>query len=150
LIADEPTAALDTTIQAQILDLLDNLQKQNGMSILLISHNLGVVAERADRIAVMYASRIVEMADSRQLFAQPHHPYTQGLLRSLPRVGTAVKRLQTIPGTVPEPLSFPSGCKFHPRCRVGCADKRCRETEPALRQIQPGRWAACWYVPGYE
>jgi oligopeptide/dipeptide ABC transporter ATP-binding protein len=155
LIADEPTTALDTTVQAQILDLLDDLQKQNGMSILLITHNLGIVAQRADIIAVMYASRIVEIADSRQLLAQPHHPYTQGLLQSLPPVGSpptgsAVKRLQTIPGMVPEPLHLPSGCKFHPRCRAGCADMRCRKIEPALRETQPGRWTACWLAPGYE
>jgi len=150
LIADEPTTALDVTIQAQILDLLDELQKQNGMSILLITHSLGVVAERADKVAVMYASRIVEVADSQPLFAEPLHPYTQGLLRSLPRLGYTEKRLPTISGTVPEPLHFPAGCKFHPRCPVGCDDKRCRSVEPMLRQVRPGRQAACWYAPGYE
>jgi len=144
LIADEPTTALDTTVQAQILDLLDDLQKQNGMTILLITHNLGIGLQRADNIAVMYASRLVEIADSRQLFAQPHHPYTQGLLQSLPPVGCAVNPLQAIPGTVPETLHLPGGCKFHPRCRAGCADMRCRKIEPALREIQPGRWTACW------
>ena len=149
LIADEPTTALDVTIQAQILDLLDELQAQNGMSILLITHDLGVVAERAEDVAVMYASRIVEVADSRSLFAGPLHPYTQGLLKSLPRLAFSARRLQTIPGIVPEPLHFPSGCKFHPRCPIGCSDKRCQTVEPELRKVQPGRSVACWYAKGY-
>jgi oligopeptide/dipeptide ABC transporter ATP-binding protein len=150
LIADEPTTALDVTIQAQILDLLDELQSQNEMSILLITHDLGVVAERADDVAVMYASRIVEEAGSNSLFEQPLHPYTQGLLKSLPRLGLEARRLKTIPGTVPEPLHFPAGCKFHPRCPIGCEDKRCQTVEPRLREAQPGRCVACWYAPGYE
>jgi oligopeptide/dipeptide ABC transporter ATP-binding protein len=150
LIADEPTTALDVTIQAQILDLLDELQTQNEMSILLITHDLGVVAERADDIAVMYASRIVEVAESESLFVKPLHPYTQGLLESLPRLGLEARRLQTIPGTVPEPLHFPTGCKFHPRCPIGCGDKRCQGVEPGLREVQPGRCVACWHAPGYE
>jgi oligopeptide/dipeptide ABC transporter ATP-binding protein len=171
LIADEPTTALDVTIQAQILDLLDELQKQTRMSILLITHNLGIVAERAENVAVMYASKIVELADSRSLFDQPLHPYTQGLLKSLPRLGFTGKRLHTIPGIVPDPLHFPPGCKFHPRCPIGCNDKRCRTIEPQLRQLdsgsprrsppvgevsamadeaKPGRRVACWYAPGYE
>jgi oligopeptide/dipeptide ABC transporter ATP-binding protein len=150
LIADEPTTALDVTIQAQILDLLDELQTQNRMSILLITHDLGVVAERADDVAVMYASRIVEVADSGSLFESPLHPYTQGLLKSLPRLGLTAGRLQTISGTVPEPLNFPSGCKFHPRCSIGCSDKRCQSSEPKLKEVQPGRCVACWYAPGYE
>jgi oligopeptide/dipeptide ABC transporter ATP-binding protein len=150
LIADEPTTALDVTIQAQILDLLDELQQQEGMSILLITHDLGIVAERADDVAVMYASRIAEVADSKQLFAGPLHPYTQGLLKSRPRLGISARRLQTIPGVVPEPLHFPSGCKFHPRCPIGRDDKQCRSVEPELREIQPGRCVACWYAAGYE
>ncbi|MDD5326526.1 MAG: ABC transporter ATP-binding protein [Phycisphaerae bacterium] len=150
LIADEPTTALDVTIQAQILDLLDELQGQIGMSILLITHDLGVVAERADDVAVMYASRIAEVGESQKLFAEPLHPYTQGLLKSLPRLGYTEKRLQTIPGTVPEPLHFPLGCKFHPRCPIGRDDKRCQTVEPALREVQPGRCVACWHAPGYE
>lgn len=149
LIADEPTTALDVTTQAQILDLLDGLQRQNGMSILLITHDLGVVAERADDIAVMYASRIVEEADNK-LFDGPLHPYTQGLLKSRPSLGISAKRLYTIAGTVPEPLHFPSGCKFHPRCPVGCGDKRCQTVEPALREVKDGRKVACWYAAGYE
>ena len=152
LIADEPTTALDVTIQAQILDLLDELQRENQMSILLITHDLGVVAERADDVAVMYASRIVEIASSQKLFEKPLHPYTQGLLKSLPQLGLGrkMKRLPTIQGNVPDPLHFPTGCKFHPRCSVGCNDKRCRDIEPELKEIQAGRFAACWYAPGYE
>ncbi|MEE9370477.1 MAG: ABC transporter ATP-binding protein [Sedimentisphaerales bacterium] len=150
LMADEPTTALDVTIQAQILDLLDELQEQNGMSILLITHNLGIVAERADDVAVMYASRIVEVADSQSLFAEPLHPYTQGLLRSLPRLGLSAKRLQVIPGIVPEPLHFPVGCKFHPRCPIGCNDRRCQTHEPRLKGVRLGRNVACWHAPGYE
>jgi oligopeptide/dipeptide ABC transporter ATP-binding protein len=150
LIADEPTTALDVTIQAQILDLLDEMQEREGMSILLITHDLSIVAERADDIAVMYASRIVEVAAAKQLFAEPLHPYTRGLLKSLPRLGISAKRLQTIPGIVPEPLHFPSGCKFHPRCPIGHDDKRCQSVEPGLREVQPGRYVACWYATGYE
>ncbi len=150
LIADEPITALDVTIQAQILDLLGELQKQNGMSILLITHDLPVVAERADDVAVMYASRIMEIADSQRLFAKPYHPYTQGLLQSLPRSRLSAKRLQTIPGTVPDPLHFPTGCKFHPRCQKGCNDRRCRTVEPMPREVQPGRQVACWHAPDYE
>jgi oligopeptide/dipeptide ABC transporter ATP-binding protein len=150
LIADEPTTALDVTIQAQILDLLDQLQAKDGMSILLITHDLGVVAERADDVAVMYASKIAEMSGAEELFAEPLHPYTQGLMKSLPRLGGQEKRLYTIPGTVPNPLEFPSGCKFHPRCPVGCNDKRCQTVEPELKEVRPGRFVACWYAPGYE
>ena len=146
LIADEPTTALDVTIQAQILDLLDKLQKQNRMSILLITHDLGIAAQRADNGAVMYASKIVEVAQSNDLFAGPLHPYTQGLLKSLPRLGLSVKRLETIPGSVPDPLHFPAGCKFHPRCSVGCDDKRCRTAEPKLQEVSSGRFVACGYA----
>jgi oligopeptide/dipeptide ABC transporter ATP-binding protein len=120
------------------------------MSILLITHDLGVVAERADDVAVMYASRIVEVAESKVLFEGPLHPYTQGLLRSLPRLGISAKRLQTIAGTVPDPLHFPTGCKFHPRCPIGNSNKRCQTVEPGLRQVCDGRCVACWYAPGYQ
>jgi oligopeptide/dipeptide ABC transporter ATP-binding protein len=150
IIADEPTTALDVTIQAQILDLLDELQRQNGMSILLITHDLGVVAERADEVAVMYASRIAEKAEAESLFQNPLHPYTQGLLKSVPQLGFEGERLATIPGIVPDPLHFPAGCKFHPRCPVGGNDERCKTVEPELREVQPGRHVACWYAPGYE
>ena len=150
LIADEPTTALDVTIQAQILDLLDELQNSELMSILLITHDLGVVAQRADYVAVMYASRIVEKCYCTELFNNPLHPYTKGLLKSLPRLGVSAKRLETIGGTVPEPLHFPSGCKFHPRCPIGCNDKKCQTQEPQLKQVSDNHYAACWYAKGYE
>jgi len=150
LIADEPTTALDVTTQMQILNLLDELQERNKMSILLITHDLGIVAERADDVAVMYASRIVEVADLRSLFAEPLHPYTQALLRSLPRLGMSGNRLQTILGTVPEPLAFPAGCKFHPRCSTDCGDNRCQTAEPKLREVKQQHFVACWQAPGYE
>jgi oligopeptide/dipeptide ABC transporter ATP-binding protein len=150
LIADEPTTALDVTIQAQILDLIGELQKQNGMSVLLITHDLGVVSERAKIVNVMYASRIVEHADADTLFNRPMHPYAQGLLHSLPKLGFEGHRLPVIPGTVPNPLHFPSGCKFHPRCPIGKGDRRCAALEPQLRELEPGHTAACWYAPGYE
>src|SRR4051794_1047490 len=116
LIADEPTTALDVTIQAQILELLRKLQRETGMAILLITHDLGVVAENADVVNVMYASRVVETATVEELFEKPQHPYTEGLFRSVPRLGGHKERLDTIPGTVPNPARFPTGCKFHPRC----------------------------------
>ena len=150
LIADEPTTALDVTIQAQILDLLNRLQRENGMSVLLITHDLGVVAETARTVVVMYASKVVEKAAVEALFAEPLHPYTQGLLRSLPRLGEHRKRLEVIGGSVPNPLVFPSGCKFHPRCPVGGNDKRCQTVEPALKEVSPGHSAACWYAKGYD
>jgi peptide/nickel transport system ATP-binding protein/oligopeptide transport system ATP-binding protein len=150
LIADEPTTALDVTIQAQILDLLDELQQSENMSILLITHDLGVVAQRADNVAVMYASRIVEQCSCAELFNRPLHPYTKGLLNSLPQLGTRQNRLNTIAGNVPEPLNFPSGCKFHPRCPVGCNDKRCQTQEPVLKQVSENHYAACWYAEGYD
>lgn len=146
LIADEPTTALDVTIQAQILDLLDELQQSENMSILLITHDLGVVAQRADNVTVMYASKIVEQCSCSKLFNNPLHPYTKGLLNSLPQLGTRQNRLNTIAGNVPEPLNFPSGCKFHPRCPIGCNDKRCQTQEPALKQVSDNHYAACWYA----
>jgi oligopeptide/dipeptide ABC transporter ATP-binding protein len=149
LIADEPTTALDVTIQAQILDLLDSLQEQNRMSIMLITHDLGVVAERSDDVAVMYASGIVEMAESKELFDDPLHPYTVGLLKSLPRLGYSAERLETIEGNVPDPLEFPLGCKFHPRCPLGSNDNRCQTEEPQLKEVRPGRKVACWKAEGY-
>ena len=150
LIADEPTTALDVTIQAQILDLLQELQQRNNMSVLLITHDLAVVAENADDVVVMYASRIVEKAKVDAIFDNPLHPYTQGLLRSLPKLDERRDRLEVIPGAVPDPLHFPNGCKFHPRCPIGCNDKRCQTDEPELLEITPDRYAACWHAPGYE
>ena len=150
LIADEPTTALDVTIQAQILDLLRELQQRNNMSVLLITHDLAVVAENADDVVVMYASKIVEKANVDAVFDNPLHPYTQGLLRSLPKLDQRRDRLDVIPGAVPDPLHFPQGCKFHPRCPIGRRDKRCQTAEPELREITPHRHVACWHAPGYE
>ncbi len=145
LIADEPTTALDVTIQAQILDLLRSLQADTGMSILIITHDLGIVAEMADAVAVMYASKIVESAPVEELFAQPLHPYTFGLFKSRPAMGRArSSRLETIPGMVPSPLRFPRGCKFHPRCPY--SQDLCRTDEPQLREIRPGHWARCHFA----
>ena len=150
LIADEPTTALDVTIQSQILTLLAELQAERNLGILLITHDLAVVAESAHRVAVMYASKIVETTDVETLYETPLHPYTQGLFRSVPKLGEKKHRLETIEGTVPNPLRFPTGCKFHPRCHVGCALARCQNEEPPLREITPGHHVACWEAPGYE
>ena len=142
LIADEPTTALDVTIQAQILDLLKELQDELGMSIILITHDLGVIAEIADDVVVMYASKAVEHAVAEELYAEPLHPYTHGLFKSRPALGMSKEEeLNVIPGTVPNPLRFPSGCKFHPRCPL--AVDRCREVEPQLRDLKPHHLVAC-------
>lgn len=147
LIADEPTTALDVTIQAQIMELLGELQNDVKMSILLITHNLGLVAEVSHHIAVMYASKVVEYTSTRELFASPLHPYTHGLLTSVPTLGMPKDRqLNVIPGQVPNPLYFPSGCKFHPRCPL--AEERCQKEEPLLEEVQPGHWAACHLIEG--
>jgi oligopeptide/dipeptide ABC transporter ATP-binding protein len=172
LIADEPTTALDVTIQAQILELLRKLQRETGMSILLITHDLGVVAENADVVNVMYASRVVESATVEDLFDKPQHPYTEGLFRSVPKLGEKVERLETIPGAVPNPARFPTGCKFHTRCprTRAAADeadprdvvevtsggetfrvlRKCATDEPALREVQPRHWAACHLVENFD
>ena len=142
LIADEPTTALDVTIQAQILELLQRLQEELGMAILLITHDLGVVAEVADRVAVMYAGRIVETAATRVLFESPRHPYTRGLLRSIPGLEGEQERLDTIPGSVPDARAIPSGCAFHPRCEL--ADDGCRRHLPQPSQAAPGHLVSCW------
>jgi oligopeptide/dipeptide ABC transporter ATP-binding protein len=144
LIADEPTTALDVTIQAQILDLIKELQQRSRMAVLLITHDLAVVAENADDVVVMYASKIAEKASVNQIFKKPLHPYTQGLLNSLPKMGQKQKRLDVIPGSVPDPLHFPTGCKFHPRCPYGKDDAKCRSQEPTLEEFQPGHQVACW------
>ncbi len=147
LIADEPTTALDVTIQAQILDLMRGLQAELGMSIILITHDLGVVAEIADHVAVMYASKIVEYAPAAELYRNPVHPYTVGLFKSRPSSSTNRKeRLNVIPGTVPNPLHFPPGCKFHTRCALAESSGKlaqCQAKEPVLREVAPGHWAAC-------
>jgi peptide/nickel transport system ATP-binding protein len=143
LIADEPTTALDVTIQAQILDLLGELQRELNMSVLLITHDLGVVAETCDRVAVMYAGKIVEHASVEELFARPMHPYTHGLFRSLPTLAERKEMLAVIPGAVPSPLDFPSGCRFRTRCPL--AEQVCTQ-EPPLREILSGHLAACHFA----
>jgi peptide/nickel transport system ATP-binding protein len=146
LIADEPTTALDVTIQAQILDLMRNLQSQMEMSIILITHDLGVVAEMCDRVNVMYAGRIVEEAEVIDLFQSPKHPYTEALIGSTPVLGEADKDLATIPGSVPNLIDLPQGCKFAPRCqaRVEHALEICTQEEPELKQITSNHSVRCW------
>ena len=145
LIADEPTTALDVTVQAQILDLLRDLQRDSGAAILLISHDLGVIAEMADHVAVMYAGRVVEQAPVEALFDAPQHPYTIGLLGSIPRLDQEQDRLAVIEGSVPDPANPPSGCRFEPRCPF--ADAQCRAAQPDLRDVQVGHKVACWKAP---
>ena len=146
LIADEPTTALDVTIQAQILELMKELQEKMGMALLLITHDLGVVAERADEVAIMYAGKIVERGSAEAIFARPQHPYTVGLLNSLPGTGAKKKkRLDAIPGVVPSPLNLPSGCRFRDRCPK--AAEICAENEPLLTEKEPQHPVAC-YFPG--
>jgi peptide/nickel transport system ATP-binding protein/oligopeptide transport system ATP-binding protein len=141
LVADEPTTALDVTIQAQILGLLQGLKQRLGMAILLITHNLGIVGDIADRVAVMYAGQIVEMASAREILRRPLHPYTRALMDSVPRLGGVAARLPTIPGNVPRAGHFAPGCRFAPRCPI--ARPACRETNPELLEAAPGRWLRC-------
>ncbi len=146
LIADEPTTALDVTIQAQILALLAELRERHGMAVLLITHDLGVVAEVCDRVVVMYAGQVVESGGVESIFRDPRHPYTRGLLASLPSMGSPRRRLEPIPGTVPGPTAWPEGCRFRPRCAL--ADAPCRE-EQSLIRVEPDdsgadRTARCW------
>jgi len=145
LIADEPTTALDVTIQAQILELMRMLRDETGAAIILITHDLGVIAELAHDVAVMYAGRIVEKAGVERLFAQPEHPYTIGLLGSIPKLHLQQQRLPAIEGQVPSPAETPPGCRFAPRCPF--VAPRCREEDPALRGIHAGQEAACLYAP---
>ena len=142
LIADEPTTALDVTIQAQILDLMENLKQKTGTSILFITHDLGVVAEVCDDVVVMYSGRVVEKGDVRSIFASPSHPYTRGLLASIPKLGECAEELESIPGTVPNPKYMPQGCKFAPRC--SCAFDKCREEEPGFYDVGEGHMSRCW------
>jgi oligopeptide/dipeptide ABC transporter ATP-binding protein len=146
LIADEPTTALDVTIQAQILDLMRGLQADTGTAIILITHDLGVVAEMCDRVAVMYAGEIVEQASVRNLFADPQHPYTRGLIGSVPTLGDVRDELATIPGSVPNLIDLPDGCRFAPRCldRVEWNVVEALEQHPELLEISPGHEARCW------
>ena len=146
LIADEPTTALDVTVQAQILELLDGLRAARGMAVLLITHDLGIVAGRADRVAVMYAGRLVEEATTAELFARPSHPYTKGLLASVPRITGAVTRLTPIAGTVPAPTAWPAGCRFHPRCPA--ALPRCATDDPPALPVGDAHRMRCWLAEG--
>jgi len=148
LIADEPTTALDVTVQAQILDLLRDLQAQTGMAIILITHDLGVVAEMADEVAVMYAGRVVERASGTAIFDDPQHPYTLGLLGSIPRVEETRDRLLAIEGAVPAPFALPTGCRFNPRCVFRAA--RCMEVDPQLLPLGLDHAAACIRAPVEE
>jgi peptide/nickel transport system ATP-binding protein/oligopeptide transport system ATP-binding protein len=143
LVADEPTTALDVTIQAQILDLLRDLKNRLGMAILLITHNLGIVGDMADRVAVMYAGQIVELAAAGELLRRPLHPYTKALMNSVPKLSGNMDRLVTIPGNVPRIGNFPPGCRFAPRCPVARPD--CSAAVPALVEVEPKRWVRCPY-----
>ena len=144
LVADEPTTALDVTVQAQILELLDQLRRDRGMSVLLITHDLGVVAGRADRVAVMYAGQIVETADTSSLFRAPAHPYTRALFASIPRLDHARERLKSIPGSVPVPGAWPAGCRFHPRCPEML--QRCPADVPPVFELGGACTSRCWLV----
>ena len=142
LIADEPTTALDVTIQAQILDVMKQLQADEHMSMLLITHDLGVVAEMCNRVVVMYAGRVVEEASVFDLFDDPKHPYTKGLIGSVPKLGQKRSRLDSVPGNVPNPNQMPKGCKFAPRCKD--VMPVCWEEEPAITTTGPERFCRCW------
>ncbi len=144
LIADEPTTALDVTVQAQILDLIGKLQADTGMSVMLITHDFGVVAELCEEVLVMYASKVVEKGSVEQLFKNPLHPYTRGLLNSIPRLGSPKERLHVIEGNVPSAVNLPDGCRFAGRCPL--ADARCRKEQPPLVEYETGHEAACWKV----
>jgi len=152
LIADEPTTALDVTIQAQILDLMRDLRREMGTSVILITHDLGVVAEMAERVAVMYAGEIVEQTDVNTLFDQPLHPYTQGLIGSIPVLGEIKERLDVIPGSVPNLVNLPPGCRFAPRCQArfkyNCTI--CAEVKPELEEVKPGHFVRCWLYQNAE
>lgn len=141
LIADEPTTALDVTVQAQILNLIKEMKKKYGATVILITHDMGVVADMADRVAVMYAGKIVELADVFSIFKEPIHPYTKGLLKAVPNPLIKIERLETIPGTVPSLINPPSGCRFNPRCPL--ASEICRSKVPELEEVKDGHFVAC-------
>ncbi|MEA3194276.1 MAG: peptide/nickel transport system ATP-binding protein [Betaproteobacteria bacterium] len=145
LIADEPTTALDVTIQAQILELMRALREELGTAIILITHDLGVIAELADEVAVMYAGKVIERCSAEKLFAEPQHPYTVGLLGSIPRLHMERERLAAIEGFVPDAAALPTGCRFHPRCPF--AIERCAREIPPLEEISAGHFVACWRAP---
>ena len=144
LIADEPTTALDVTIQAQILELLGELEDDFDMSIMMITHDLGVIAEVSDRIAVMYAGKVMEYSSAVDIFDNPSHPYTWGLMRSIPKIHEEVDQLEAIPGVVPSPLEFPEGCKFNSRCFM--AQDKCFEEEPPLHEVEYRHQSRCWFI----
>jgi oligopeptide/dipeptide ABC transporter ATP-binding protein len=148
LVADEPTTALDVTIQAQILDLLRDLKRRLGMAILLITHNLGIVGDLGDRVAVMYAGQIVETGSARELLRRPLHPYTRALMNSVPKLGSNVARLPAIPGSVPRIGAYPAGCRFAPRCPM--ARPECSQAMPELMEAGPGRFVRCPFWPAGE
>ena len=145
LIADEPTTALDVTIQAQILHLMNELQRENGTSIIFITHDLGVINEMADDVVVMYCGQVVEQSSARVIFAdcRMSHPYTEGLMFSIPRIDNITHKLEPIPGVVPHPLALPKGCKFAPRCKYATA--KCFAEEPELKEVLPGQKIRCFY-----
>ena len=145
LIADEPTTALDVTIQAQILELMGLLRAELGTAIILITHDLGVIAELADDVIVMYAGQVIERCAAPRLFSEPHHPYTVGLLGSIPRLHLEQSRLSAIEGIVPDAAAFPQGCRFHPRCPF--AVDQCRSEIPVLKEVKTNHYAACWRAP---
>jgi oligopeptide/dipeptide ABC transporter ATP-binding protein len=144
IIADEPTTALDATIQAQYLALLKDLQRETNVAMIFVSHDMGIVAQMCDKVAVMYAGKIIETAPVRELFHHPRHPYTIGLVNSVPRLDRKVERLQSIEGQPPQLLDLPPGCRFAPRCPL--VMDRCRVEEPERVQIGPGQFASCWKV----
>ncbi|KOO51183.1 ABC transporter ATP-binding protein [Viridibacillus arvi] len=148
LIADEPTTALDVTIQAQILDLMNSLKKKRDMSIIMITHDLGVVKEMCEKVVVMYTGQIVEKSPTELVFADPLHPYTKGLLNAIPKISNKVERLEAIEGTVPDALNMPSGCSFHPRCKY--ATEKCTLEVPTLFQLEDGREVKCFIYDGSE
>jgi peptide/nickel transport system ATP-binding protein len=144
LIADEPTTALDVTVQAQILDLIKDIQKENNMSVILITHDLGVVSDICSRIVVMYASKIVEEGAVSEIFNNPKHPYTTGLLNSIPKPGIKSARLSSIPGNVPSSVDYPAGCRFSSRCSM--ADEKCSASEPHEIKISETHYASCFKI----
>lgn len=142
LIADEPTTALDVTIQAEIMELLKSMKNKLNMSMMLITHDLGLVAENADRVIVMYCGKIMEEASVRDLFRKPMHPYTEGLMKCIPRIDSAVEKLYSIPGYIPHPSQFPEGCRFNDRCEY--AVEQCRKKMPELKEVEEGHKVRCW------
>lgn len=142
VIADEPTTALDVVVQAQIMNLLKKLQREYNMSIILITHDLSLIAEIADKVAIMYAGKIVEFGTAEQVYGNPQHPYTQALLRSIPRLHGEITKLEWIPGTPPDLISPPPGCRFAPRCNR--VMDICNKEEPPIVEVEPGHYVSCW------